>query len=195
MKKVTRDEIRKAPEYESSRNEFRASVMKQKEPRRIHVGSYLTFLFENHDTILYQIQEMIRAEGISGEREIQHEVDTYNELLGERGELGCTLLIEIDDPAKRNELLTRWTELPATLYILTQNGERIPAKFDPRQIGEARISSVHYLKFRVGDRVPQKLGCSHPDITAETILTPAQAAALCKDLLESQRSQVRRLRR
>ena len=183
MKKVTREEIRTAAEYANVRDAFRRDIMRQKEQRRVHLGSHLTFLFENHDTVLYQIQEMIRAEGMTGDREIQHEMDTYNELLGERGELGCTLLIEIEDAAKRNELLTRWTNLPSTLYMVTQNGQRQPAEFDARQVSDGRISSVHYLKFRVGDRVPQKLGCSHPDIATETTLTTEQIAALCRDLL------------
>jgi hypothetical protein len=69
------------------------------------------------------------------------------------------------------------------LYIETQNGTRVTAQFDARQIGEGRISSVHYLKFPIGDQVPAKVGCSHPEIAAETVLTPQQAAALCRDLL------------
>ena len=183
MRKVTREEIRKPAEYAAIREAFRRSVLEQKDKRRIHVGPYLTFLFENHDTVLYQIQEMIRAENMTGEPEIRHEMETYNELLGERGELGCTLLIEIDDPARRAELLARWKGLPGTLYVETQNGSRIPAEFDARQVGEGRISSVHYLKFRIGDQVPRKVGCSHPEVAADAVLTPEQIAALCQDLI------------
>ena len=183
MRRVSREEIKKVPEYAATREDFRRGVLEQKERRRVHVGSYLTFLFENHDTVLYQIQEMIRAENINNEPDIQHEMETYNELLGNRGELGCTLLIEIDDPARRAELLSRWTDLPGTLYLETEKGTRIPAEFDSRQVGRGRISSVHYLKFRLGDQVPRKVGCSHPDIAAETTLTPEQTVALCQDLL------------
>jgi hypothetical protein len=183
MRPVNRKEVRGAAEYAAIRDEFRRSVLAQKDRRRIHLGSYLTFLFENHDTVLYQIQEMIRTENLTREADIQHELETYNELLGDRGELGCTLMIEIDDPAKRAELLTRWKGLPETLYVETQSGVRVPAQFDPRQVGETRISSVHYLKFRLGDQVPAKVGCSHPEIAAETALTPEQIAALCQDLM------------
>ena len=183
MKKVSREEVRKPEEYARIREEFRLSVLEQKDKRRIHVGSWLTVLFENHDTVLYQIQEMIRAENITGEPDIQHEMTTYNELLGDKGELGCTLLIEIDDAGKRAELLARWKDLPGTLYVETLAGTRVPAKFDPRQVGEGRISSVHYLKFRLGDQVPLKVGCSHPEIHAEALLTPEQVTALCRDLM------------
>ena len=182
MKKVTRDEVRSRADYEKVREEFRRSVIAQKDARRLHVGPYLTFLFENHDTMLYQIQEMIRAEGTSGEQEIRHEIDTYNELLGDRGELSCTLLIEIEDPAKRPELLARWLGLPQTVFIRTVDGEAVPAQYDSRQLGEGRISSVQYLKFRLGDRAPRAIGCAHPDIAAETSLTPEQTAALVRDL-------------
>jgi hypothetical protein len=157
--------------------------MAQKEDRRVHLGEYLTFLFENHDTVLYQIQEMIRTEGITGEPEIRHEMDTYNELLGGRGELGATLLIEIDDPSERDRLLRRWIGLPESLWVETNDGLRAPAVFDPRQVGADRISSVHYLKFSVGDRVVRKIGSSHPDLAVEAELTPRQVAVLSGDLV------------
>ena len=183
MKRVSREEVRTAADYAAARDEFRRSVIMQKDLRRIHVGAYLTFLFENHATVLYQIQEMIRTENLTREADIQHEIATYNELLGDKGELGCTLLIEIEDPAKRAELLSRWKGLPETLYVETQNGTRVPAQFDARQVGEHRISSVHYLKFRLGDQVPAKVGCAFPEIAAETILTQSQVSALCADLM------------
>jgi hypothetical protein len=183
MKKVARNEVRSRGEYTAIREEFRRSVMAQKERRRIHVGPYLTFLFENHDTVLYQIQEMMRAEGIDGEEAIHHEIATYNELLGDRGELGCTLLVEIEDKEKRPELLARWRGLPDSIYLKTRSGQTIQAKVDPNQVGAQRISSVQYLKFTLGDQVPERLGCSHPDINSEVTLTPDEAAALCEDLL------------
>ena len=124
MKKVSREEVRTPSEYAGIREEFRRSVLEQKDKRRIHVGSYLTFLFENHDTVQYQIQEMIRAESITNEPEIQHELTTYNELLGDKGELGCTLLIEIDDAAKRTELLARMDG--SALDVVYRDDSRLP---------------------------------------------------------------------
>ena len=185
MTKVQRHEVLSKGDYDVARNLIREQVMKQKELRRVHLGDYLTFLFENHDTVLYQIQEMIRAENHLGDREIQHEIDTYNELVGAKGELGCTLLIEIESPEKRDVLLSQWLDLPSRLYIKTQSGKRIPAQFDPRQIGERRISSVHYLKFALGDQVPSHLGSSHPGYELEVELRPEQVTALLKDLVSS----------
>ena len=82
MRPVQREEILDYITYTEKRSELQSSVLKQKEPRRIHLGEYLTFLFENTDTIRYQIQEMMKAEQIVKEEAIQHEIDTYNELLG-----------------------------------------------------------------------------------------------------------------
>src|SRR5690606_35422730 len=154
-----------------------------KADRRIHLGPGLTFLFENSDTMLYQVQEMLRAESITADELIQHEIDTDNDLIGDRGELDCTLLIEIDDPSARDQALRRWHDLPETLYSETVGGRRIPARFDPRQVGEQRISSVHYLKFSLGDQIPAGIGSTHPEFDASVRLEPRQAAALAADLI------------
>jgi hypothetical protein len=184
MKPVLRSEIVDYQTYEDLRPEIRQRVMKEKEDRRIHLGPHLTFLFETHATIRYQVQEMMRAEQIVREADIQHELDTYNELLGATGELGCTLLIEIDDPLARAEKLLRWPDLPKHLYAKLEDGTKVRPSYDERQIGEGRLSSVQYLKFRVGSRAPFALSCEHsdPELRSEVLLTDAQRAALQADL-------------
>src|SRR5215510_11129123 len=117
MKAVERSEIVDYMTYEDIRNKFRSEVMKAKALRRVHIGEYLTLLFENHTTIRYQIQEMVRAERIVRESYILHELATHNELLGGDGERGCTLLIEIADPAVRDQTLQQWWELPERVYL------------------------------------------------------------------------------
>src|SRR5687767_3573782 len=124
MKPVERSEILDYATYEDGRSAFRTEVMKIKSPRRIHIGDHVTLLFENHTTIRYQIQEMIRTERLVRESDIHHEIETYNELLGKDGELGCTLLIEIEDPALRDKKLQQWWTLPEKVYLLLDNGTR-----------------------------------------------------------------------
>ena len=97
MKPVERKEIIDYVTYEEQRDAVRDEAMAAKALRRVHIGEYLTLLFENHLTMRYQIQEMVRVERLVKEADIQHEIDTYNEVLGGEGEFGCTLLIEIDD--------------------------------------------------------------------------------------------------
>jgi hypothetical protein len=152
--------------------------------RRVVVSDVLTFLFENRETIRYQVQEMMRTERIVKEKEIQHELDTYNELLGGPGELGCTLLIGIDDEAERDHKLRAWLDLPRHLHLKRADGTLVGASYDARQIGEDRLSSVQYLKFAVGDRAPIAVVCTHPELTGETALDDDQRAALQRDLDE-----------
>ncbi len=182
MRPVRRDTLLDYVTYETEREQLRAAVIAIKAPRRIHVGGVLTFLFENTATIRYQIQEMMRAERIVREADILHELSTYNELLGSPGELGCTLLIEIDDAEERKQRLAEWIELPAALYARLPSGKLVRATCDPRQIGETRLSSVHYLKFDVRGQVPWKIGSDHPSLTVETELGAASRAALSEDL-------------
>jgi hypothetical protein len=182
VKPVERSEVQDYVTYEENRQAIRAEIMRLKAPRRIHVGDHLTLLFENHDTIRYQIQEMIRAERIVKEADIKHETDTYNELLGGPGEFGCTLLIEIDDPEIRKHKLREWLELPEKVYVRLEDGSKVRATFDERQRGAEQVSSVQYLKFDTGGKVPVAAGVDLPGLTAETSLNEEQRAALARDL-------------
>jgi len=182
VKAVQRSEIVDYVTYEEGRGVFREEVLAAKETRRVHIGEYLTLLFENSLTVRYQIQEMMRAERIVKEADIKHEIDTYNELLGGHGELGCTLLIELEDPKVREEKLQEWRSLPERIYLLLDDGTHISATFDERQRGHDRVSSVQYLKFNTGGKVPVAAGVDLPGLKEETILTEPQKRSLRDDL-------------
>jgi hypothetical protein len=186
VKRVGRDEIVDYVTYEDERDAFRERVLEVKRRRRIHVGDYCTFLFENPTTVRYQVQEMMRTERIVRERDVQHELDTYNALLGDEGELGCTLLIEIDDRAERDVKLREWLALPEHLYVRLEDGTLVRPRVDAGQRDDERLSSVQYLKFPVGGRVPVAVGIDLPAIAAETRLSDEQRAALAADLAESE---------
>jgi hypothetical protein len=182
MRAVRRGELVDLELYERMRDDVRREVLEAKRARRVHIGSHLTLLFENHRTVWYQIQEMLRTERITEEAAIAHELLTYNELLGGPGELGATLLIEIDDPAVRAARLHEWRALPHHVYAVLPDGTRVRPAFDPRQVGEERLSSVQYLKFGVGGHAPVAVGVDLPGLTAETALGPEQRQALAADL-------------
>ena len=182
MKPVLRDEILDYQTYNEQRTEIREEAIRSKGPRRIHVGDHLTFLFENRTTIRYQVHEMMRTEQIVKEADIQHEIDTYNELLGKPGELGCTLLIEIETAAGRDVLLEQWLAMPHHLYAKDGDGNKYYASFDERQIGETRLSSVQYLKFDTRGNVPVAIGCDMPNLMVESQLADEQREALSADL-------------
>lgn len=182
MKKVARSELLDYVTYTERRQEISASARAAKDARRIHVGEYLTFLFENAETMRYQVQEMMRVERLVKEVDIRHELDTYNDLLGDAGELGCTLLVEIEDPADRDPKLVAWVDLPDRVYLKLESGEKVHASIDERQRSRGRLSTVQYLKFALRGNPPIAVGCDHPAIATETVLTAAQKLALRADL-------------
>ena len=182
MSKVKPEEILDLEKYESMRPAIQERVLFEKRRRRVHVGPHLTFLFENAETIRYQVQEMLRIERRSRPEDVAHEVHTYNELIGGPGELGCSLLIEIEDPAERDERLREWVELPQHVYVEVEGGERVRGRFDERQISDGRLSSVHYVVFPLDGRRPVAVGCDLPAIDARTELETDQRTALASDL-------------
>ena len=178
---VKRSEIIDYQTYEDHREETRKKVLETKKHRRIHLGENLTFLFENHETIRYQILEIIRAEKIARESSIQEEIDTYNNFLGNSGELACVLLIEIEAESDRKPLLEKWMGLEKCIYILDENGIKIFAEHDASQVGDRRPSAVQYLKF-VLDTSPVSIGCSFDQLSGEIELSEQQKNALSEDL-------------
>ena len=182
MPKVHRSEILDFLTYGEQRDRIRAEAMAAKALRRVHLGEHLTFLFENHTTIRYQILEMVRAEQMVKESLIQHELDTYNAVLGDDGELGCTLLIEITDEAERAILLRRWRDLPGHIFMTFSDGTREAARFDDEQMNDEKLSSVQFLKFTVGNRIPAGLITNLPELETDTVFGPDTQAALLADL-------------
>lgn len=182
MPKVHRSEILDFLAYGVERDRVRAEAMAAKALRRVHLGEHLTFLFENLVTIRYQVLEMVRAEEMVKESHIQHELDTYNAILGQDGELGCTLLIEIPNEAERAILLRRWRDLPGHIFMTFTDGAREAAAFDLEQMSDEKLSSVQFLKFTVGSRTPSGLMTDLPELTAEVVFTPETRHALLADL-------------
>jgi hypothetical protein len=179
---VERSEILDWMTYAERREQLRADAMRAKSVRRVIVGDAFTFLFENRETVRYQVHEMLRAEQIVREADVVHELETYNDLLGGVGELGCSLLIGIEDEADRAVKLRQWVGLPQHVYARLEDGTVVRPRFDPRQVGDERLSSVQYLKFAVGATAPVVIGIDLPGIEAETRLDAVQRAALQADL-------------
>src|SRR4029077_20319225 len=105
MDLLTPDDIKNLHEYELERGDFRSRVIALKSRRRIPLGPLMTVVLENRDTVRFQIQEMLRVERIVQPEKVQHEVETYNELLPGPGEVGATLFIEITDPVRIQRVL------------------------------------------------------------------------------------------
>jgi hypothetical protein len=182
VRPVSRDEILDHVTYGERREAIRASAMRAKDLRRVHLGPHLTFLFENPETVRYQVLEMVRAEQIVREADIRHELDTYNALLGGPGDLGCTLLIEVEDEKARPGFLRAWRDLPGQVFLRLADGGRVAARWDGAQMDEERLSSVQFLRFPLEGREPVGLQVTHPALTGEVAFSPETLAVLQADL-------------
>lgn len=150
MKKVDRLEILDLGAYEGIREQFRGRIIQMKKHRRVTVGEHMTFIFENHDTALLQIQEMLRTERITKEASVQHEIDTYNDLVPDAGELSATLMIEYEDKAERARMLDALAGLGD--HVTLRLGDReAKAVFRPLPGEEPdRLPAVNYVRFPLG---------------------------------------------
>src|SRR5581483_6765571 len=143
MKPVTLKEILPLDQYEIMRPLLRPLFIAEKNRRRLGVGDHVTLLFENAQTVWYQIQEMVRTERISAE------IDTYNELLPRPGELSATRLIEYDDATERAAALRALVGIERHVWICLGD-RREPARFDLRQMATDQVSSVQFVRFPLG---------------------------------------------
>jgi len=190
MKKIQIEDVLDLTAYEKQRNDIRPKIIEIKNQRRIHVGPKVTYLFENYDTMWYQVQEITRAERIVDEEGIKGELNAYNELIPDTNQLSASMLIEIDDMDERKSFLSKILDLPQHTY-LEVDGERIVPSFDPRQGSEDKLSSVQYLKFDLTEAQVQKfnqtesnviLGFDHSLYTHQQELTNEQKSTFYQDM-------------
>ena len=192
MKKITMDDILPLADYERVRPMLRPLLIHEKERRRLGLGSHLTFIFENAQTEWYQVEEMIRSERMTDRAAIQHEIDTYNELIPGPSELVATLLIEYAEAAEREAALRRLVGLERHLWLVL-GAKKIPASFDDRQMSTEKISAVQFVRFSLeGVSGPQLLELArkgeaaivadHPSLAARGEISGLLASSLAEDL-------------
>ncbi len=193
MKPLTAGDISNLHEYELERPEFRGRVIEKKKRRRVALGPVLTLVFEDRDTVRFQVQEMLRVERIVQPDKVRHEIETYNPLLPGPGEVAATLFIEITDPARVQELLDGFIGLDAPGRLtLTVGGAAYSALFAPGQSREDRISAVHYVRFPLGAEGRAELAAGreaalevdHGGYRARQVLAPETVEELVADLSE-----------
>jgi|SRR5216683_7908352 len=191
MKPLTLEDIRDLQQYELERAEFRQRVIALKRRRRVGLGPLLTLVFENRDTVRFQIQEMARIERIARPEKVAQELEVYNELLPGAGEVAATLFIEVTELEKVQPTLDRFIGLdePGKL-VLRVGHDAAAARFAPGQSREDRISAVHYVRFPLGEsgrrglreNRPAVLEVSQSGYEAKTVLTPETVEELLEDL-------------
>ncbi|RMH80645.1 MAG: DUF3501 family protein [Acidobacteria bacterium] len=192
MRKITRDEILNIYEYEKVRPQKVQEIIQLKKNRRVFIEPWVHLVFENRDTVWFQIQEMIRSERMVREEEVQQEIDVYNELIPERGEISITMFIEIPEASERKKLLPQLVGIHDHLYFHIGNKHTVRAVADERskedyEYGKAAV--VHFLKVKLSDeqvedfkREPIKVEINHPNYRAITTIPEEVREQLIRDL-------------
>ena len=159
MNQLSQDDLIGHDEYERQREAYRQAIIDLKRRRRIGIGDKITVVFENWETLRFQIQEMIRVERIVDPQKVQEELDVYNALLPASGELSATLLIELTDP----DTMKHWLDLFMGLdhgqkLGLWAGGEVAYGEFEGGHSHETKISAVHFVRFRPTQAMVTALG-------------------------------------
>jgi len=189
QRKIIPADLLSPDEYESRRKSLKQNLIPVKKQRRIEVGPFATFYFENYATMWLQVQEMLRIEK-GGEEQIPGELAAYNPLIPQGEELIATLMLEIEDEKRRNAVLLTLGGIEESVFMEI-GGETIratPTEYDDRTTADGKTSSVHWLRFTLtkeqiarfaGERVV--LGVSHPNYGHMAVLSAETRAALAKD--------------
>jgi len=180
--------------YAELRAAYRARVIAYKRSRRLGVGDRVSLVFEDRETLRFQVQEMLFVERISAPERVQDELDVYNELVPGADELSATLFVEITEPGRVKPELDRLVGIDEHVLLEVGSGagaSSVRADFDPRQLDEDRISAVQYLRFRLpaavaarfaDSSVPARIRIDHPDYAAAAELPPDVRASLAATL-------------
>jgi hypothetical protein len=175
--------------YEAARQEMRSRVIALKGIRRIALAPDVTLVFENRETLRFQVQEMLRAERVETAEGVEAELDVYNALMPDRQSLSATLFIEVVEQERIAPVLHALVGIEETLF-LRYGADEVPASFESGRSDGARISAVQYVRF-VFD-VPQRerflaakeasLELRHPNARGSVALGPETLASLQGDL-------------
>jgi hypothetical protein len=188
-RKITLADILSDADYASRRDALRQAMIAVKKTRRVEVGPFATFTFENYDTMWQQVMEMLRIEK-GGVEQAQGELETYNPLIPQGRELIATLMLEIEDAATRDRTLLTLGGIEETVF-LDIGRERIkasPTEYEDRTTPDGKTSSVHWLRFSFAPEQIAKfkrenavLGIAHRNYGHMAVLPDAVRAELAKD--------------
>ena len=190
-RKITAEDILTERDYAARRKELRGEAIALKKHRRVEVGPFATFYFENYQTMWLQVQEMLRIEK-GGNEQIAGELEAYNPLIPQGDELIATLMLEIEDANRRHNTLLTLGGIEESVFL--EIGEDVihatPTDYEDRTTPDGKTSSVHWLRFKLtpqqiarfrdaGEKVV--LGLSHSNYGHMAVLSAEARAALAKD--------------
>ncbi|MGZ5432401.1 MAG: DUF3501 family protein [Thermoanaerobaculia bacterium] len=189
-KTIPRTAILDLGDYERQRDDIRRSAIAARAARRVPLGPSATLAFENRETVAYQIQEMLRAERIAKDAEVQHEIDTYSDLLPAPDELSATLMFEFPEADGRAIRLHELVGFEDHLHLEFEGAGSARAFFDRRQLDAEQISAVQFVRFPVDEAQRRVLAdgkgvrvvSDHPGYAYAAAVPPHTCRALVEDL-------------
>lgn len=190
---IARESLLSLEAYARQRNEFRAKVMAHKRDRTVHLGAHVTLIFEDEQTIRYQIQEMLRIERTFEEQGIRDELDAYTPLLPDGRNFKATMMIEYADAEERKHALSKLKGIEDRVWVQVEGCARVYAIADEdlERENEEKTSAVHFLRFELDDEMARalkygvalSLGVDHQNYQAEIGAVAAGVrTSLTKDL-------------
>ncbi len=191
MQRLTPKDIWPRPIYEAARSELRAKVIALKAHRRVHLTDEVTLVFENRETLRFQVQEILRAEAVDSPEAIQAELDLYNQMMPSAQHLQATLYIEVTDPDRVVPVLNKLVGLEEKLSLRFA-GRTVKATFEAGRTDGQRISAVQYVQFPFPDAASRaafldasrvELVVEHPAAQAVVTLNAETLKSLQGDLL------------
>jgi len=190
-RKIIPSDILSDQDYSQRRKQLRGEAIALKKPRRVEVGPFATFYFENYQTMWLQVQEMLRIEK-GGAEQVAGELAAYNPLIPQGDELIATLMLEIEDADRRNAMLLTLGGIEETVFMEIGD-ERIaatPTEYDDRTTADGKTSSVHWLRFKFTPELVARfgterviLGIAHKQYGHMAVLSDETKAALSRDFV------------
>lgn len=189
---LTRQDLMTLEDYAAVREEYRTRARQHRRARQVELGRHVTLCFEDRDTVLYQIQEMLYVERTFDGAGIQDELDAYNPLIPRDCNLTATMMIEYSDPAERARCLQELVGIERRVYVEIFKHHRVYAYADEdlERTTENKTSAVHFLRFEIPQEMVDLLvagselivGVDHPQYNRSALLTTERRRAILQGL-------------
>jgi Protein of unknown function (DUF3501) len=190
---ILRESLLSLEAYAKARPVLRAEIIQHKKIRSVRLGNHVTLLFEDEQTLRYQVQEMLRIEKIFEEEGIQSELDAYNPLVPDGSNFKATMLIEYANEIERKAALAKLIGIEDRMFVQVEGQERVYAIADEDldRENEEKTSAVHFVRFELSEPMKRALkggaqvmvGCDHPNYPAHLEELPQETlASLLGDL-------------
>jgi hypothetical protein len=191
VQKLSVDDIKDMRAYERERDDFRRQIIDLKRRRRVELGTLMSMVFENTETMRWQVQEMARVERMLRDEQIAHEVETYNEIIPDEGQLSATLMLELTSADELREWLPKLVGVQRSIMMVIDDLDPVRGvpQDEERLTREDTTAAVHFIKFTFTpeqiaafEAGPVRIVVDHPEYREEVELSDTQRIELATDL-------------